>query len=372
MNTTQALQNAIATAEASNLPTPEQLAMWKSALADIPRKGKSKGKAADYAAMLAKVKGIVGLLDLYSDGASLTRYTQNLDAITIPSALPAGSYRTIGKELVRTGDTPEAKDLPTAPELKGEVATLEIPAASLRSALLAVQVAQSEDVTRHVLNGVLLQVAPTLTTAVATDGRRLHLTTTPATATKETEFIIPAQTVEWLVKFIPDDNTTCTITASDPKATARMRITCGDHWHAHCRLIEGRFPDYAKVIPTYTNQPTRINPHQWLEACRTLAPLENARVKDSKSISPKVYLETVNGTLRMSSLKLCKEDPIPEREIDLGIFPAVPEVTVNIGFLEDAIRQCQGETWLGYETHYHPFTIGAGDFRALIMPIRAT
>jgi DNA polymerase III sliding clamp (beta) subunit (PCNA family) len=137
-------------------------------------------------------------------------------------------------------------------------------------------------------------------------------------------------------------------------------------------LIEGHFPNYKQVIPTYTNQPTRINPDQWLEACKTLAPLENARVKDNKSISPKVYLQTVNGTLRMSSRKLYDSDPIPGRELDLGIFPAVPEVTVNISFLEDALCQCQGETWLGYDSPYNPFLFQTVDFQAVIMPIRAT
>jgi DNA polymerase III sliding clamp (beta) subunit (PCNA family) len=372
MNTTQALAEAIATAETSSLPTTEQLAMWRAALADIPRKGKAKGKAADYAALMAKVKSCKNLAELYADGVTLTRYTQDLDAITTTSSLPAGAYSMVGKELVRTGDTPEAEVLPTIPPMEGNTATIEIPAASLRAALLAVMEAQSKDETRHVLNGVLLSAAPSLITTVGTDGRRLHTFTTPATATKEAEMIIPAKTVEWLAKFIPDDQTPCTITASDPKHAARMKITCGDHWTAQCRLIEGRFPNYKQVIPAYANQPTRINPHQWLEACRVLAPLEDARVKDNKSISPKVYLETVNGTLRMSSRKLCKEDTIPEREIDLGIFPAMQKCAINISFLEDAIRQCQGDTWLGYDTQYSPLTLQTVDFQAVIMPIRAT
>jgi DNA polymerase III sliding clamp (beta) subunit (PCNA family) len=368
MNTTQALSEAIQTAETSSLPTPEQLAMWRAALADIPRKVRGKGKATDYPAMLAKVKGFATVPDLYADGASLTRYTSDLNAIiSTPSSLPAGAYSMVGKELIRTGDTPDAERTPTAPEMKGDLATLEMPAASLRAALLAVVEAQSQDETRHVLNGVLLQADHTLLTAVATDGRRLHIQTTPATATKETSFIIPSSAVAWLTKLLPDDETPFTIT----QAGQIMRVQCGEVWKAHCKLVDGHYPNYSGVIPTYTNQPTRINPQQWLEACKTLAPLENARVKDSKSISPKLYLETVEGTLRMSSRKLCKEDTIPEREIDLGIFPAMPKFAINPHFLTDALDQCRGETWLGFE-EYAPFTIKSADFQALIMPIRAT
>ena len=379
MNATQALTDAISTALAANYPTTEQIDMWRAALDDATTPQARKApktkthKTTDYPAIMAKIKGpknITSLADMHADGTHLTRYTEDLDTISTPSTMPPGIYRMIGKELTRIGD-PLAPDLlPPVPAMQGDIVAIDILSDNLRDALVAVQAAQSEEETRLVLNSVLLKASENSLTAVATDGHRLHNTTTNCSASGTTEIIIPYAVVAHLLKLLPDTPAPTTLN----QAGTNLRIRCGDSWHASFRLITGPYPNYQLVIPPPAENPIKIYPTDWLKACQEILDLETQRLKTSGATrtNPQVCLAVKFGTLSLSSFKYDPTDPIPAKTFHMGIFPAIPPRTLNAQFLLDIIRQCGDDTaWLHDSGPHAPLMFTAGQFTAVILPLRA-
>jgi DNA polymerase III sliding clamp (beta) subunit (PCNA family) len=384
MNATQALLQAIAIAESLAtpspiLPTPAQIKMWQDALDQItaaptPTTLKTKApkttKAVDYPNILSKIKPVAVLPDLYADGERLTRYTEDLDTISIPSTLPPGAYRLINKCLIRIGETPAPDMLPPVPALTGDITAINIASFDLRAALMAVQAAQSVDPTRYALNGIFVQADQNGLSTTATDSRRLHtFTAQSGTASSKTEFVIPTAAVATLIKLLPPDPTPVTLN----QANDNLRIKCGDAWQASLKMIAGQYPNYRQVIPASAESPIRINTAEWLTACQAILALETQRLKTSGAdrLYPTTYLEVKNSQLFLSSRKYHpKEDVIPEQEFCLGSSPAIPNAALNVEFLIDIMRQCGDEAWLHPTQQNAPLLITAGYFLGIIMPLR--
>lgn len=110
----------------------------------------------------------------------------------------------------------------------------------------AFTIAQQE--LRHYLNGLLLEIEPDKVNAVATDGHRLSLSSAKVnTASKEkVQAIIPRKTVLELLRLLENGEESVGITLGK----GQIRITA-DNFTLSSKLIEGKFPDYRRVIPTH-------------------------------------------------------------------------------------------------------------------------
>ena len=137
-----------------------------------------------------------------------------------------------------------AQDFPVVEDVQA-VHTLELSQVELRLLLEKTQFAMAQQDVRYYLNGLLLETAKKVIRAVATDGHRLAVCEVPLSDPKvgTHQVIIPRKGVQELQRLLTGDGQlTLTVGSNHVRATIDdIRFTS--------KLIDGRFPDYEKVIP---------------------------------------------------------------------------------------------------------------------------
>src|SRR6267154_1032642 len=119
---------------------------------------------------------------------------------------------------------------------------------SARKLLDMVHFAMAAQDIRYYLNGMLLVCEGNRVRAVATDGHRLALCETARESESATvEAIIPRKTVLELARLLPDSDEPVRV----QMASGQVRLSFGAVEFVS-KLVEGKFPDYTKVIPAAT------------------------------------------------------------------------------------------------------------------------
>lgn len=123
---------------------------------------------------------------------------------------------------------------------------LDLPQRDLRAMLDATAFAMAQQDVRYYLNGLLLEMEPDHLRAVATDGHRLAMSVcNVATGVSESrQLIVPRKGVQELIRLMDDVELPMTLVFGD----THLRATIGAYTFTS-KLIEGKFPDYNRVIP---------------------------------------------------------------------------------------------------------------------------
>jgi DNA polymerase-3 subunit beta len=133
-------------------------------------------------------------------------------------------------------------------------------AADLKRLIDKTQFAISTEETRYYLNGIYLHNPPSseapMLRAVATDGHRLAQCEIPAPkgAVGMPGVIVPRKTVGELQRLIETGEAEVAIELS----TAKIRFTLGE-MVLTSKLIDGTFPDYARVIPLGNDKEMKVD-----------------------------------------------------------------------------------------------------------------
>ena len=134
-----------------------------------------------------------------------------------------------------------AEDFPTLPQV--DVDPLEIPFGTFRNMIGKIFFAISSEESRFQLSGALLEVKDDLLALVATDGHRLALVESPVEGLREAESVlVPRKALQELQRFEGED-------LSFRRGEHHLSFTIGRR-RLICRILEGTFPDYERVIAT--------------------------------------------------------------------------------------------------------------------------
>jgi DNA polymerase-3 subunit beta len=198
----------------------------------------------------------------------------------IVSKFPAGvvEMKTMaeGRMLLTCGNskfelsTLPAEEFPSLPDLDNETSSAQLPQASLKSAIkqVAVAAASSQDESRAVMTGISLSLEEGTLTLVATDGRRLACVRksvdVPLVGEEKLAVVVPARALIELSRLI---ETKGDVSLRVGKSQAFFKF---DNFSLHCRLLEGRFPDYTKVVPTQFNRMCRIGRDDFVQALKRM------------------------------------------------------------------------------------------------------
>ncbi|NTW01883.1 MAG: DNA polymerase III subunit beta [Oscillochloris sp.] len=143
----------------------------------------------------------------------------------------------------------EAEEFPTIPTVSDRVPTVSLSPAVLREAIDQVAFAAASDDTRPVLAGVLVRLRDNRATFAAADGFRLatRVVQLPEPVAQSQEFIIPARSLVELARIAADSegNVSMTITPGGSQALFHT-----DSTELVSRLIDGKFPDFERIIPS--------------------------------------------------------------------------------------------------------------------------
>ena len=141
----------------------------------------------------------------------------------------------------------------------------------------------STEETRYYLNGVYLHVAEgeagRVLRAVATDGHRLARVDSdlPAGAEDMPGVIVPRKTVGELKKLLEDDDAEIAVSVSGTKvrfATPEITLTS--------KVIDGTFPDYARVIPASNPRKLEVDAADFARAVDRVATVSSERSRAVK------------------------------------------------------------------------------------------
>ena len=148
-------------------------------------------------------------------------------------------------------------DFPKIPEVSDGY-NVDISTDALSSAISNSIFATSNDELRPAMTGVFINLSPTNTTFVATDGHRLIRYRRVDVATEgdqEHSIIIPRKALNLLNSTLPNENTNVSIEFNMANAFFHF-----NNIKMICRLIDERFPDYENVIPAENDNHMSILP----------------------------------------------------------------------------------------------------------------
>lgn len=142
----------------------------------------------------------------------------------------------------------EAEEFPTIPTISDRDPAVSLPGTVLREAIDQVVFAAASDDTRPTLAGVLVRLRDNRLVLAAADGFRLATRTVqlPEPHGQALEFIVPARALGELARIAgeADGNVGITITPGGGQVLFHTETT-----ELVSRLIEGKFPDFERIIP---------------------------------------------------------------------------------------------------------------------------
>jgi DNA polymerase-3 subunit beta len=253
------------------------------------------------------------LLRALPDDASL-----NLDV--------AGSRMTVRAGRSRFNlQTLPAADYPRISLGAEQLQTLALPQKDLRGLLRLAEFAMAQQDIRYYLNGMLLVVDQGSLQAVATDGHRLSWASLAVEGNfTRQEVILPRKTVLELAKLLQDveDPVTIDILANQ----ARFRF---GNVELVSKVVDGKFPDYNRVIPTGHGKHIQLSRPQLLAALQRAAILSNEKFRG-------VRLVLGDDTLRIICTNSEQEEA--EEELEVPYKGDGLDIGFNITYLLDALQ----------------------------------
>ena len=224
-----------------------------------------------------------------------------------------------------TLQTMAAEDFPLVQEAANFGPVFSVPQKALKDLLSQVSFAMAVHDIRYYLNGILFVAEGNQLSLVATDGHRLAF----ASATLDVdvpkqEVILPRKTVIELQRLLSD-----TQGAIEMQFAGNQAKFSFDGMEFVTKLVEGKFPDYNRVIPK--NHKNSIT----LGRTALLATLQRTAILTSDKFKG-VRLNIDPGTLRVASNNAEQEEAVDELDIDYGGDSI--EIGFNVTYLIDALN----------------------------------
>jgi len=221
--------------------------------------------------------------------------------------------------------------LPAAdyPNMEISVATqqLTIPQYKLKQLLEKTAFAMAQQDVRYYLNGMLFEGRPGLLRTVATDGHRLALCETSIDKDSELDLqaIVPRKAVIELNRLLDSGKDAPPVELQFSTSFMKVEFPNGSF---ATKLIDGRYPDYAKVIPTANTQDLLAERDQLKQALTRTAILSNEKFRG-------VRFKTKPGLLNLMAHNPEHEEAEEELEVDYN----GEEMTVgfNVSYLLDVL-----------------------------------
>lgn len=262
-----------------------------------------------------------------------------------------------------TLQTLPAEDFPRMALSDGELKSFTVTQKQFRQLLGQTQFSMAAQDVRYYLNGLLLLVDGNELRAVATDGHRLAYASMPlegeATSPRQ-ELILPRKTVLELSRLLADNDEPLQIEL----AANQIRFKFGQI-SLVSKLIDGKFPDYERVIPATLKNVVTLNRAALLQSMVRAAILTNEKFRG-------VRLILAPGSMKIMAANAEQEEAQEEIEVDYNGDSI--DVGFNVGYLLDVLNNSSVESveWGFNDANSSALlTIPGNDrFKYVVMPMR--
>ncbi len=243
---------------------------------------------------------------------------------------------TGSKMTVRAGrsrfnlQTLAASDYPRISVGQEQLQTLTLPQRDFRSLLKLAEFAMAQQDIRYYLNGMLLVVDQGLLQAVATDGHRLSWASLAIAGDyTRAEVILPRKTVLELAKLLEDSDTPVTIDILANQARFRF-----GNVELVSKVVDGKFPDYNRVIPTGHTKRIELERATLLSALQRAAILSNEKFRG---------VRLVLGADQLKIICTNSEQEEAEEELPVGYAGEALDIGFNITYLLDVLSNVSSD-----------------------------
>ena len=240
------------------------------------------------------------------------------------------------KALVQSGRsrfslaTLPASDFPSLDNISS-VYEFEIAQKTLNDIIDKTAFAMAQQDVRYYLNGLMLEISSNYLRAVATDGHRLAYCEkeTSADIADIKQVILPRKGVLELVRLLSDTDDMAKITLGSNHLQIEfngLRLTS--------KLIDGRFPDYNRVIPTDGDNVISADRDQLRQALIRASILSNEKYRGIRLI------------LEKNLIKLQAQNPDQEEaDVDLEVSYSGDDIEIgfNVNYMLDVLNVTQSE-----------------------------
>lgn len=185
---------------------------------------------------------------------------------------------------------------------------------------------------RYFLNGLLIELREGQIISVATDGHRLAKSQVelPESTIDGVQSIIPRKAVLEISRVLKTDSDDLITVKLNP---SHIQVE-SEHFSFISKLIDGRFPDYEKVIPGNLDKHIIINRLDFIDVLQRAAILSNEKFRG-------VSLKVENNVLTVASHNPEQEHARDEMEIAYTAEPI--EIGFNVNYLLEALRSNSAE-----------------------------
>lgn len=238
-------------------------------------------------------------------------------------------------------------------EIKGSILALAMKQAGTASA--------NKDEMNATQRSVYLDMIDS-TTVVATDSKRMmvvDLREFEAPAEMKQGLIIPAKAVKELSEMLKHADVA-------KMAMFKDQLVCHvDNVTYLTRLVDGRYPDYQRVLPKESTSSVVVSRRELSQALKSLLPI-------AKNCSNLVIYEFANDTMKLSANS--PENGKAETKVDCVITGEPPKIGLNLQYVSDFLNcvDCDSVK-MEMTTESYPALFSANDNnqRCVIMPMRA-
>ncbi len=255
-----------------------------------------------------------------------------------------------------------AADYPRMNLPDGDAVRLSVPQRAFKRQLAQVSYSMAQQDIRYYLNGLLLIADGAELRMVATDGHRLAYAAgnLDAPVAARTEAILPRKTVLELARQLADSDDPLEIVLAGNQAVFRFGPI-----ELVTKLIDGKFPDYERVIPQAHPRMVAFDRQPLLAALQRAAILTNEKFRG-------VRLVLGDGTLKIISSNAEQEEAQDELEIDYHDTPL--DIGFNVTYLLDVLNNLSSDTveWRFNDGNSSALITlpGNDQFKYVVMPMR--
>ncbi len=203
---------------------------------------------------------------------------------------------------------------------------------------------------KYELNGALLNIKENEIDVVGTDTRRLAIGIIPNQSDRTLSMIIPKKAIIEIQKLFFDqigmhyDETNLIITAPG--------------YFFFTRLINGKYPDYERIIPKSLKYELNMPKNRFVEA-----------IKQITTISQEIQVTLEPDAVIFKSLGEENSEAVTEINLETGIDEKFV-LAVNSRYLLDFLSHIDTESFtLGLNEPNLPFIVNSGNFSTVVMPI---
>jgi DNA polymerase-3 subunit beta len=223
-----------------------------------------------------------------------------------------------------------AADYPVMTKTQANSTLVVLVQRELKDLLKQVEFAMAQQDIRYYLNGLLFEIAANKLNIVGTDGHRLSFTSTELKQNYEKQdVILPRKTVVELIKLLDDSEDEVQIELASNQVNfsfANLKLIS--------KVIDGKFPDYNRVIPVGHQNTFSVERLNVLLAMQRASILSNEKYRGIRMVLS-------NNNLKLISTNSDQEEA--EEEMEINYSGDALDIGFNVTYLIDVLNNTNSD-----------------------------